>query len=934
MSDEPQQQGWTPQDATAADPPDDRDTGKEDKEPQGAGPEALEAEDKSPEDSADLEPDDGPDDKNPEDPEEPEEQSAPEEPEEPEDPGPEDPEEQPAPDDGPEGNNPEDEDPEDEGPDPDDSEDPAKGAQEPAAACVEHAAQKNGRKARPKRTGWRRAVPTWRVTVGTLLVASLLVIGGLITGYMLVDIPPANAAATKQTNVYLYADGTHIARDGDVNRENVSLDKIPLAVQQAVLAAEDRDFYHAPAIDPLAMMRAAWNTVTGKGKQSGSTITQQYVKNYYLGQEQTVTRKVKEFFIAVKLGRNQSKSEILEGYLNTSYFGRNAYGIQSAAHAYYGKDVEDLDIAQGAYLASLLNAPNAYDIATHPENKKAAIRRWNYVLGGMIKEKWLSSENRTAMSFPTPRTAKPVSGLSGQGGYIVQAVKEYLEQNGILDEKTLATGGYRITTTLQRHKQAALMAAVDDRVTSKLDSEREADREVRVGGASIEPDTGKVVAMYGGIDYTKQFVNNATRRDYQVGSTFKPFVFASAIENDATTQDGYAINPHTIYVGDSKRPVQGWNGPRYAPENEDNRSYGPIPVREATDNSVNAVYAQMAVDVGPTRIKRTAIDLGLPSNTPDLSPSPSIALGPATASVLDMAGAYATLANHGRHAKSTLVEEISKNGTDIALPEPTAQRAISREAADTTTAVLRGVVDGGTGSAAQAAGRPAAGKTGTAEEDRAAWFAGYTPELATVIAVMGQNPTTGAQTSLYGALGLSRMNGGSAPAEIWGLYTGTALDGTEVQDFELRLAPGADKPPPGQRDPREPGSGDPSDPYRPRDPDRQVGGEDGRQYGGGRGNGGRPGAGPATGAPAGPSGRPARPGVPTVPGTRAPVTPGTPGTHVGSPPAPPPPAQPAPAQPVPADPNGPGGPNGPGSPNGPGDPNGPGSPNGTTGRPQ
>ncbi|MEU0369869.1 transglycosylase domain-containing protein [Streptomyces sp. NPDC006283] len=901
MSDEPQQQGWTPQDATAADPPDDRDTGKEDKGPQDADPDVPEPEDKSPEESADLVPDDGPEDKDPEAPDLMEPETL-------------------APDDnGPDGNRPDD--PEDE--DPDDPEDEVK-AEEPAAAHAEHA-QKKGRKARPKRTGWRRAVPTWRVTVGTLLVASLLVIGGLITGYMLVDIPPANAAATKQTNVYLYADGTHIARDGDVNRENVSLDEIPLAVQQAVLAAEDRDFYNAPAIDPLAMMRAAWNTVTGKGKQSGSTITQQYVKNYYLGQEQTVTRKVKEFFIAVKLGRNQSKGEILEGYLNTSYFGRNAYGIQAAAHAYYGKDVQDLDIAQGAYLASLLNAPNAYDIATHPENAKAAVRRWNYVLGGMVKEKWLSSESRTALDFPTPRAAKPVSGLSGQGGYIVQAVKEYLEQNGILDEKTLATGGHRITTTLQRHKQDALVAAVDDRVTSKLDSEREADREVRVGGASIEPDTGKVVAMYGGIDYTKQFVNNATRRDYQVGSTFKPFVFASAVENHATTQDNYAINPHTIYVGDSRRPVQGWNGPRYAPENEDNRSYGPIPVREATDNSVNAVYAQMAVDVGPSRVKRTAIDLGLPRNTPDLSPSPSIALGPATASVLDMAGAYATLANHGRHAKTMLVEKISKNGTDIPLPEPTAERAISREAADTTTAVLRGVVDGGTGSAAQAAGRPAAGKTGTAEEDRAAWFAGYTPELATVIAVMGQNPTTGAQTSLYGALGLSRMNGGSAPAEIWGLYTGTALDGTEVRDFELRLAPGADKPPPGQRDPREMESGDPRDPRRPRDPDRQVGGEDGGPYGGGRGNGGRPGTGPVTGAPAGPSGRPAPPGVPTVPGTPGTRAPGTPGAPVGIPPAPPPPAQPAPptpaqpaqpAQPVPAGPSGPGG------------------HNGTTGRPQ
>jgi membrane peptidoglycan carboxypeptidase len=859
MSDEPQQQGWTPRDATAADP---SDKAKAKEKTPDKGKDGK-AEGKKRERGAD----DAPDAEN----------------------GPaaaEDPDTDPAPD--PDPDAPEDsatadathtaDDPDAETTPGDDDGPPAAGATATAGAG---AGAKKTRKRRPRRTGWRRAVPTWRITVGSLLIASLLAVGALVTGYLLVDIPPANAAATAQTNVYLYADGTHIARDGDINRENVSLDKIPLTVQQAVLAAEDRDFYSEPAIDPQAMVRAAWNTVTGKGKQSGSTITQQYVKNYYLGQEQTVTRKVKEFFIAIKLGRNQSKREILEGYLNTSYFGRNAYGIQAAAHAYYGKDVEDLDVAQGAYLAGLLNAPNSYDAATHPEKKDAAVARWNYVLGGMVKEKWLSREEREDLTFPMPRQARPSSGLSGQGGYIVQAVEAHLAARGILDEQTLATGGYRITTTLQRPKQDALTAAVNDRVISKLDSEREADRDVRVGGASIEPGTGKVVAMYGGIDYTQQYVNNATRRDYQVGSTFKPFVLAAAFENHAVTQEGRPIAPNAIYVGDSKRPVQGWNGPRYAPENEDDVSYGPIPVREAADNSVNAVFAQMAVDVGPARVMSTAIALGLPSTTPDLSPSPSIALGPSTASVLDMTGAYASLADHGKHTPYTLVEKITKNGVDVAIPETRTVRAVSREAADTTTYVLRGVVDGGTGSAAQSAGRPAAGKTGTAEEDRAAWFAGYTPELATVVAVMGQNPETGTQTSLYGALGMSRINGGGAPAEIWGQYTAAALEGTAVRDFELRLAPGADDPPPERRDPSDPndpsGSGDPEEAYRPRDPGEQTGeGRDSGPYGSG---GARPGTSLNPGAPGtspggtpgstAPTGHTVTPPAPSTPGVAA-----------------------------------------------------------------
>ncbi|MFJ2270311.1 transglycosylase domain-containing protein [Streptomyces sp. NPDC098085] len=645
---------------------------------------------------------------------------------------------------------------------------------------------------RPRRTGWRRAVPTWRMVLGAALLVALLLIGGFIAGYELVEIPPANASATAQSNLYLYKDGSVIARSGEVNRENVTLAQVPLTVQHAVLAAEDRDFYSERAVDVKAMARAAWNTLTGKGKQGGSTITQQYVKNYYLGQEQTVVRKIKEFFIAVKLNREESKSQIFEGYLNTSYFGRNAYGIQAAAQAYYGKDAGGITTAEGAYLASLLNAPSAYDVVVHPENKAAALARWNYVLDGMVKEKWLGAGPRAAMTFPVPGKVRPPTGLSGQRGYIVQAVEDYLTSNEVIDENTLATGGYRITTTLEKKKQNALVKAVDDNVMSQTSTDRKADRDVRVGGASIDPRTGRVVAMYGGVDYTKQYVNNATRRDYQVGSTFKPFVFTSAVANGSTTQDGRPITPNTVYDGTNKRMVQGPAGPTgYAPANEDDIDYGPLTVRAATDKSVNAVYAQMAEDVGPAKVKQTAIDLGIPKNTPDLAPYPSVALGVATASVLDMAEAYATLANHGRHGAYVLVDKVSKGGEDLELPGRHTEQAVGREAADTTTSILRSVVEGGTGTAAQGAGRPAAGKTGTAEEDKAAWFAGYTPDLATVIAVMGQDPGTGVQKPLYGALGLARINGGGTPAQTWAQYTEAALRGTPAQDFDLDLESGA-----------------------------------------------------------------------------------------------------------------------------------------------
>ncbi|MFB7173683.1 transglycosylase domain-containing protein [Streptomyces sp. NPDC056254] len=652
------------------------------------------------------------------------------------------------------------------------------------------------RETRRRRTGPRRLLPTWRTVLGTVLLLALLIGGGLMAGYLLVDIPPANAAATAQSNVYLYSDGSQIARDGEVNRVNVPLSQIPRTVQQAVLAAEDRDFYSERAVDPKAMVRAAWNTATGKGTQSGSTITQQYVKNYYLGQEQTLKRKAKEFFIAIKLGREKSKAYILEGYLNTSYFGRNAYGIQAASQAYYGKDVGDLTTAEGAYLATLLNSPSAFDVVSHPQSRPRALARWNYVLDGMVKKGWLPAAERAATQFPEPGKVRTAAGLSGQRGYLVEAIKEFIVDREILDDRTLAEGGYRIRTTIDRRRQADFAAAVDDQMLGKLDpGARKADRLVRAGGVSIDPATGKVVAMYGGIDYTRQYVNNATRHDYQVASTFKPFVFAAAVENGSRTQDGRRITPHTIYNGDNKRPVTGGRI-RFAPENEGQISYGNITVNTATDLSVNAVYAQMAVDVGTAEVKKTAIDLGIPEDTPNFVAGPAMALGTLQASVLDMTQAYATLADHGRRTPYTFLEEIAKGDDKIPLPERTPVQAISREAADTTTSMLVSVVDNGTGTAALAAGHPAAGKTGTGELDRSAWFAAYTPNLVTVVAMMGQDPDTGTLESLYGALGEPRIGGGGYPARIWAAYTKTALEATDPVDFDLDLQPGAAEPPP------------------------------------------------------------------------------------------------------------------------------------------
>ncbi|GAB2593462.1 transglycosylase domain-containing protein [Streptomyces capparidis] len=667
---------------------------------------------------------------------------------------------------------------------------------------------------RPKRTGWRRALPTWRmVLVGTFSFLALC-IGAFAVGYMIVDIPPANAAAKKQSTIYLYSDGTEIARTGQVNRENIPLSEVPRHVQRAVLAAEDRDFYSESAVNPLAMGRAAWNTVRGGEKQGGSTITQQYVKNYYLNQKATVSRKTKEFFIAIKLDRETTKDEILEGYLNTSYYGRAAYGIQAASHAYYNKDASELTVAEGAYLAALLNAPSLYDVVTNPEYKDRAEARWDYVLDGMVKEGWLTRAERDRQKFPTPDPVKPPTSLAGQDGYLLEAVKQYLKDEDILDAQQLDAGGYRITTTIDRKKQEAFVEAVEKRLMDKLSDRRKVDRYVRAGGASVEPGTGKVVAMYGGVDYLKQYVNNATRRDYQVGSVFKPIVLASAFDNDATTVGGQPITSNTVYDGDSERPVVDRDGqpvvPLFAPENEDDVNYGPVTVAQAMNRSVNTVYGQMAQDVGTEKVKDTAVALGVPEKEANLQTGPAMSLGTATPSALDMAGVYAAFANHGERIDPWLVAKITKDGKEIDLPEHKEKRVISREAADRTTEVLRGVVSGpgGTGAAAAALGRPAAGKTGTAEEDKAAWFAAYTPQLATVVNVLGQDPDPPySQEPLYWAAGLPRINGGGFPAEIWTAYMTEALRGEPVKDFDLETGGDRYVPPPVSQVPDPAGGG-------------------------------------------------------------------------------------------------------------------------------
>ena len=547
------------------------------------------------------------------------------------------------------------------------------------------------------RTGWRRLVPTWRMVLGAFIApARCWAAACSWPATCWSTSPPPTPPPPPRPTSTSTPTARQIARDGEVNRENVTLSPGPQdRPARRTGRRGPRLLPRIAPIDPKAMVRAGWNTATGKGKQSGSTITQQYVKNYYLGQEQTVTRKAKEFFIAIKLDREESKDDILEGYLNTSYFGRNAYGIQAAAQAYYGKDVADLDHRRGRLPRRPAQRPQRVRRRRPPrEPAAAAVARWNYVLDGMVKKGWLSRVRARGHEVPRARHGqarhRPVrpARLPRRGR---QGLPHQQQDHRRADASPPAATASPPPSSPS--KQNAFVEAVDDQLMSKLDRRTaRSTRYVRAGGASIDPKTGKVVAMYGGIDYTKQYVNNATRRDYQVGSTFKPFVFASAVQNDSTTQDGQRDHPeHDLRRHQQARGRQGRTAAPATPRRTrttslrpHHRPHGHGQVRQLGLRADGRGRRPRA------RSRRPPSTSACPRTPPTCTAYPSIALGTATASVLDMAEAYATLANHGRHghvhASSRRSPRTARSSTS---PTAEVEQAVSREAADTTTSVLR-----------------------------------------------------------------------------------------------------------------------------------------------------------------------------------------------------------------------------------------------------
>ncbi|MGW3462048.1 transglycosylase domain-containing protein, partial [Streptomyces olivaceoviridis] len=412
---------------------------------------------------------------------------------------------------------------------------------------------------------------------------------------------------------------------------------------------------------------------------------------------------------------------------------------------------------------------------------------------------------RDGLHFPYPKEPKGAPGLGGQKGYLVELANQQLEQQLMAQEgltqsqaeNAVVDKGWTITLNIDRKKQAALEKAVKTQLTGKLDlKKRKVDGAIQAGAVSVDPRTGRIVALYGGQDYYKHYFDNAARRDYQPASTFKPVILAAALEQNATTQDGKPITASTVYDGTSRRQVLD-HGARvgFAPPNEDDVDYDKITVQQAMNKSVNSVFAQMGVDVGMDKVMSTAGKLGM--NTKGMQAVPAQTLGSMGASPLEMAGIYATFANHGYKVTPTVIKSAENKGRTVDMPNPVGGSVISRTAADTVTSVLTGVVDDGTAKRSVASnplrdGQQVAGKTGTSDENKSAWFTGYTPTLVTSVGLFGEDPKTKAHVSMKGATGLlpppGRINGGGYPAQIWAAYT---FGVTDKASFDLNTTQGA-----------------------------------------------------------------------------------------------------------------------------------------------
>ena len=571
----------------------------------------------------------------------------------------------------------------------------------------------------------------------------------------------------QQVDGYIYAGDGHTilaVLRGSQSRVLVPSSAISPWMKQAIVATEDKRFWEHRGIDIRGMARALWADVRHKGAvQGGSTITQQFVKNSLTGNERTVTRKLKEAALAWQLEQVWTKDHILTAYLNTIYFGNGAYGVERAARTYFGHNAAKLNLPEAALLAGIPEDPSLYDPVAHPQTAKA---RRTTVLRLMLQQHVIDAARyRWAVRQPMPKPQNiHLSGVQGVAPYFGEYVKSQLISNPSLGVKKVYGGGYRVYTTINLELQKLARTAIHKWLPDPNGPQ--------AALVALNPTTGAVLAMYGGNNFHASQFNLAVQGERQPGSSFKPFVLATALKQGISPQTIFKSGPVSIFLGNKYWYVH----------NFESESFGPIDITKAIAVSDNTVFAQLTKVVGPTNVAQTAKQLGI---TTPLQGYFAIGLGAEPVNPLEMARAYASFANGGFRVDGSVFGNEPRAITTIANQQgdvvyankPVSKRVLSPAEDELLTQLLQGVVTSGTGTAAALPDRPAAGKTGTTENYGDAWFVGYTPQLVTAVWVGYPNKLVPMRTEFHG----HPVVGGTYPALIWKSFMESALAAMHAQ---------------------------------------------------------------------------------------------------------------------------------------------------------
>jgi membrane peptidoglycan carboxypeptidase len=626
---------------------------------------------------------------------------------------------------------------------------------------------------------WARRV---LITIGALTILGLLSVTGVVFyGYTTTTRPDANAEFKTATTFVYYNDGkSELGNFAIQNRTPLSFDKMPASMKQASVAAENRSFWTDKGISIRGMFRAAWTISRGGDVQGGSTITQQYIKILYLNSERTLPRKFRELFLAYKINKEMTKDEILAGYLNTIYYGHGAYGVQAASKEYFDIDAKRLKIPQAAFLATVVNNPSMYD-PSDDDDRPRILSRYRYVLHSMSEMGYITPVQEAEFARKLPKFAKTPANqrYGGPKGFLMKMVERELGAAGF-DSSMVSGGGLKIITTFDKDAQQGAVEASQKFTKQSARAAGQKASKLHAALASVDVNSGEVIALYGGPDFVKNSRNWATT-PRPTASTFKTYALAAGLKDGFSLLDTF--NGNTWTPPGDRSPVR----------NEFSYQYGPkVDLIKATASSINTAFVDLTtqMDSGPRKIMRIAKAAGAPKG-PGWDANTRLPLGTAEVSPLAQASAYATFANDGVAVANHVVREVrDRKGNVIYSAQPEKTRAVNEDIAHDVTYALSNVVEEGTGRAVQTLNRPVAGKTGTKDRKNAdgssdivsAWFVAYTRQISTAVMYVAGNDGNG-DLDKYARPGDSTFFGGTYPALTWADYMETATKGQSVRQF-------------------------------------------------------------------------------------------------------------------------------------------------------